>query len=435
MLHCLDEETIEPYMDEDRDYLGYLIRRKEAGRIRNIGFSSHAKTETLKRFLDWYDRFDMALIQLNYLDWKLLDGCSQYEILKEHNIPVWVMEPMKGGILSALNEEAAGILKAEAPSASISSWGFRFLYSLDNVQTVLSGMSSVEQVKENAELFDRLMSLDENEMKTLMKASDVFIKGMGVPCSGCGYCRGLCSVGIDIPLMIKAFNEHSVGGETWKIEGLSCAVPASECVSCGACVKRCPQNIQIPEFLERFNLQETIVTVDAIGGCRRVIEAIETRGGSYVIPVKENQPGYLRAIKEKVKELEESGEIIELDFAENVKQGAWENREIQTCKESRTYVITNLEGIDAETLLKIKRSHRNIEAQHWVLDVQLKEDGKTARKGNAVPTAATLRRFCLAVRKHDSEYAEKPVKRFFMANNHDIARIGKLLFEKEYCDM
>lgn len=278
MLHCLDEETIEPYMDEDRDYLGYLIRQKEAWRIRNIGFSSHAKTETLKRFLDWYDRFDMALIQLNYLDWKLLDGCSQYEILKEHNIPVWVMEPMKGGILSDLNEEAAGILKAEAPLASISSWGFRFLYSLDNVQTVLSGMSSVEQVKENAELFDRLMSLDENEMKTLMKASDVFIKGMGVPCSGCGYCRGLCPGGIDIPIMIKAFNEHSVGVETWKMEGLSCAVPASECVSCGACVKRCPQNIQVPEFLERFNLQETIVTVDAIGGCRRVIEAIETRG-------------------------------------------------------------------------------------------------------------------------------------------------------------
>ena len=165
-------------------------------------------------------------------------------------------------------------------------------------------------------------------------------------------------------------------------------------------MKRCPQNIQIPEFLERFNLQETIVTVDAIGGCRRVIEAIETRGGSYVIPVKENQPGFLRAIKE-----------------------------------SRTYVITNIEGIDAETLLKIKRSHRNIEAQHWVLDVQLKEDGKTARKGNAVPTVATLRRFCLAVRKHDIEYSGKPAKRFFMANNHDIARIGKLLFEKEYCDM
>lgn len=233
---------------------------------------------------------------------------------------------------------------------------------------------------------------------------------------------------------------------------------------------------KILEFLERFNLQETIVTVDAIGGCRRVIEAIETRGGSYVIPVKENQPGFLRAIKEKVKELEESEEIKELDFAENVNKGhgriekyrlamikntafVYEKMGAESylntvagigiidktvtekvsgkaeIKNSRTYVITNLEGIDAETLLKIKRSHWNIEAQHWVLDVQLKEDGKTARKGNAVPTAATLRRFCLAVRKHDSEYAEKPVKRFFMANNHDIARIGKLLFEKEYCDM
>lgn len=197
---------------------------------------------------------------------------------------------------------------------------------------------------------------------------------------------------------------------------------------------------------------------------------------SYVIPVKENQLGFLRAIKEKVKELEESGEIKELDFAENVNKGhgriekyrlamikntafVYEKMGAESylntvagigiidkrvtekvsgkaeIKESRTYVITNLEGIDAETLLKIKRSHWNIEAQHWVLDVQLKEDGKTARKGNAVPTAAILRRFCLAVRKHDSEYAEKPVKRFFMANNHDIARIGKLLFEKEYCDM
>lgn len=233
---------------------------------------------------------------------------------------------------------------------------------------------------------------------------------------------------------------------------------------------------KIPEFLERFNLQETIVTVDAIGGCRRVIEAIEKGGGNYVIPVKENQPGFLRTIKEKVKELEESGDFKELDFAENVNKGhgriekyrltmikntAFVYEEMgaesylntvagigiidkrvtekargkEEIKNSRTYVITNLEGIDAETLLKIKRSHRNIEAQHWVLDVQLKEDGKTARKGNAVPTAATLRRFCLAVRKHDSEYAEKPVKRFFMANNHDIARIGKLLFEKEYCDM
>lgn len=233
---------------------------------------------------------------------------------------------------------------------------------------------------------------------------------------------------------------------------------------------------KIPEFLERFNLQETIVTVDAIGGCRRVIEAIEKGGGSYVIPVKENQPGFLRTIKERVKELEESGEIKELDFAENVNKGhgriekyrltmikntgfVYEKmgaesylntvsgigiidkrvtekvRGKEEIKESRTYVITNLEGIDAETLLKIKRSHWNIEAQHWVLDVQLKEDGKTARKGNAVPTAATLRRFCLAVRKHDIEYSGKPAKRFFMANNHDIARIGKLLFEKAYCDM
>lgn len=252
LFHCLDEGTIGAYTDKNLDYLGYLLKQKEAGRIRHIGFSSHAAPETLERFLHWYDGFDMALIQLNYLDWKLLDAKKQYEILTEHGIPVWVMEPMKGGRLSALNKEAAAILKAAKPEQSISSWGFRFLQSLPNVHTVLSGMSDVSQVMENAKTFDSLIPLNPMEMETLQKAADVFLEALGVPCSGCRYCCDTCPAGLDIPLLIKGYNERSISGSTWKIANLSGTKTADQCLSCGTCLKRCPQKINIPDVMKQI---------------------------------------------------------------------------------------------------------------------------------------------------------------------------------------
>lgn len=107
LLHGMDENYFQAYTDKTQDYLGYLLKQKDAGLIRHIGFSSHAEPETLARFLEWYDSFDMALIQVNYLDWTLLNAKRQYELLTEHGIPVWVMEPLKGGRLSTLNAEAA----------------------------------------------------------------------------------------------------------------------------------------------------------------------------------------------------------------------------------------------------------------------------------------------------------------------------------------
>lgn len=252
LLHGVDENYIEAYMDEERDYLGYMLEQKRRGRIRHMGFSSHGAPETLASFLDWYSDFDMALIQLNYLDWTLLRAREQYEILTAHGIPVWVMEPLKGGRLSQLDYESAEVLKNAADDRTISSWGFRFLMGLPNVHTVLSGMSSVEQVMENAKTFEAKTPLDDAEEAALEKAAAVFKEKLGVPCSSCGYCCSVCPAGLDIPLLLRGYNEWRVSGKTWRVAALDTAVKPEKCLNCGACLKRCPQKIKIPEILAEF---------------------------------------------------------------------------------------------------------------------------------------------------------------------------------------
>jgi len=252
MFHSLDENFFKAYTDPKTDCLGYLLRQKEAGRIRHLGFSSHASPETLERFLDWYDGFDMAQIQLNYLDWTLLDAKRQYEILTERNIPVWVMEPLKGGRLSTLNEAAAAVLKSAAPDRSLSSWGLRWLMGLDNVQCVLSGMGSVEQVQENAATFSEAAPLTAAEQQALDRAIELFIDDLGVPCSACRYCCDGCPAGLNIPLIISAYNQQKISGATWRVDGFASAKGPEECIGCGSCAAHCPQKIDIPDVMRRF---------------------------------------------------------------------------------------------------------------------------------------------------------------------------------------
>lgn len=153
LFHCVCEVTLPLIMDENARYLEFLLKQKEKSRIRYLGFSAHAEPDNLRKFLQWYDGYDMAQIQLNYVDWTLLKAKEQYDILLEHQLPVWVMEPQKGGRLSTLNERAAAILKAAEPERSIPSWSFRFLQGLPMVQTVLSGMTTMEQIEDNVDTF------------------------------------------------------------------------------------------------------------------------------------------------------------------------------------------------------------------------------------------------------------------------------------------
>ena len=253
LLHGVDENYISAYMDEKKGYLRFLLEQREKGRIRHIGFSSHAAPEALAGFLDWYDGFDMALIQLNYVDWTLLDAKRQYELLTEHEIPVWVMEPLKGGRLASLSASAADILRKQAPDRSLSSWGFRFLMGLLHVQTVLSGMSTVEQVLDNARTFERPDPLSPDEMAALNRASSVFLDVLGLPCSACRYCCPACPAELDIPLLIKGRNEMRVSGETWRIADLKQTKWPEHCLHCKSCLKHCPQKINIPAAMTEFS--------------------------------------------------------------------------------------------------------------------------------------------------------------------------------------
>lgn len=227
----------------------------------------------------------------------------------------------------------------------------------------------------------------------------------------------------------------------------------------------------LPEYLKLFELSKTIVTIDGIGCNQTVIQAILERGGSYVIPVKENQKRLLRAIEEELERLKEEGRYEKLEGVEQISKkhgriesikgrlikdtsflyeklglesfygsiariGVIEKKTGQTgtgeISHSRQIVITNLEELEIENLVKIRRGHWNIDMQHWLLDVQLKEDQKTARKEGGMTNSAVLRRFCMMMKKYDEEYSYKPMKRFIMANEHDISRIEKLLFGKRF---
>ena len=254
LLHSLNEDTIKYYTDPQKNYIGYLLEQKKAGRIRHLGFSTHAQIPTLKRMLSYFDGFDMALMQLNYVDWTVQNAKEQYEVLQEHGIPVWVMEPLKGGNLASLNEETEQILKNAAPDKSIASWSFRWLMGLEGVQTVLSGMSNEEVMADNLSTYTEGKPLDESECKLLEKAKDIYLSSTGVPCSGCRYCCDGCPAGLDIPKLMGMYNEYGITHDTWRFEDMDADKGPQACLQCGACTSHCPQRIDIPGVM--LKLQE-----------------------------------------------------------------------------------------------------------------------------------------------------------------------------------
>ncbi len=253
LCHNLNKETIKPFLDFD--VVSYLNEQKKAGRIRHLGFSFHDSPDFLEKVVDLYD-WDFAQIQLNYMDWEMQDAKRQYEILTERNIPVIVMEPVRGGALAALGGRATDMLLAADGSKSIASWAIRYAATLPNVMTVLSGMSNMEQVVDNIATMSEFKPLSQRECDMLYEAAEIYRKDVTIACTGCRYCMD-CPQGVDIPEVFAIYNKYSLSkNKRVFLEDYAALLKekqAESCIGCGQCVAHCPQQIAISQRMTEIS--------------------------------------------------------------------------------------------------------------------------------------------------------------------------------------
>ena len=210
LFHNVCEMNINEYLDPQYGIHDYLMKQKEAGRIKHLGFSAHGEIDVLERFLKAYGAdMEFAQIQLNYMDYKFQDAKAKLELLAEYDLPIMVMEPMRGGRLAKLSEGQSERLKVLRPDESVAAWAHRFLQGLPQVTTVLTGASSLEQLAENIATFEEEKPLTEKELETLWGIVDELMGENTVPCTACNYCEGHCPIGLDIPRLLALYNEHS----------------------------------------------------------------------------------------------------------------------------------------------------------------------------------------------------------------------------------
>lgn len=257
LFHNVCEMNIDAYLDPKYGTYDYLLAQKKNGRIRHLGFSAHGDYDVMKRFLEAYGKdMEFCQIQLNYLDWDFQDAKRKVELLNQWNIPVWVMEPLRGGKLASLAPEDEAKLKALRPDEGIPAWAFRYLQSIPSVVVTLSGMSNMEQMKENIATFETDKPLNETELETLHAIAQGMVKKIVLPCTACHYCTSHCPQGLDIPNLLSLYNEHCFTQGGFIAPMALSAIPAdkqpSACIDCRSCEAVCPQGIKISEAMADF---------------------------------------------------------------------------------------------------------------------------------------------------------------------------------------
>jgi predicted aldo/keto reductase-like oxidoreductase len=261
LLHNLCETSYNFYTSEEIGVVAFLLEQKKKGRIWHLGFSAHCRPETIDAFLGWSkerfgDCFEFAQIQLNYLDWTLQEAGKKYAIITKHGLPVITMESCRGGRLVSLGETSDTLLKQKRPNDSVVSWAFRFLQSLPDVQVVLSGMTTLEQLKENIAVFSKNDPVTAEEKQLLDEAMKPLLDL--VPCTACRYCCEGCPQNLDIPKLIALYNEaKGADNFTWMqlgftLDAMKEAELPGACIGCGECAKLCPQEIAIPGIMKHF---------------------------------------------------------------------------------------------------------------------------------------------------------------------------------------
>ncbi len=258
LIHNVCEKNIDDYLDERHGIMAYLLEQKAAGKIRHLGFSAHGDIPVMRRFLEKYgEHMEFCQIQLNWLDWEFQNAKGKIELLNEYHLPVWVMEPVRGGKLATLDAAHEERLRALRPEASMAEWAFRFLQTLPEVCVTLSGMSNFDQLKENIATFEEDKPLGNEEMGALLGVASDMLGKQTVPCTACHYCTPHCPQGLDIPRLLELYNQYLLTGKGDFIAPMVLSTfpedkQPSACVGCGSCAAVCPQGIDIPGALADF---------------------------------------------------------------------------------------------------------------------------------------------------------------------------------------
>lgn len=280
LLHAIGTSGFEGFEKRyiNNGLLDFLLEEREAGRIRNLGFSFHGRKEVFDQFMELHEKYhwDFVQIEMNYVDWKHAKAPDNvnadylYAELMKRNIPATIMEPLLGGRLAKLPVAIASKLKEREPEKSIASWAFRFCGSYPGILTVLSGMSSMDPLIENVETFSHFKPLTEEEISFLQKMADLMEDYPTIPCTACAYCMP-CPYGIDIPTIFRHYNDAVNAGDIAQSHeqkdfqrlkrrylvsydrAVATVRQADHCIGCGQCKSHCPQSIDIPRMLHRID--------------------------------------------------------------------------------------------------------------------------------------------------------------------------------------
>lgn len=257
LLHDIGYDHYKIY--NELDCFTWLKEKKEQGLVKHIGFSYHDNAELLDQVLTEHTEMEFVQLQINYLDWDSegIQSRKCYETAVKHNIPVIVMEPVKGGTLANVPEPVEEMLKGYNQEASVASWAIRFAASLENVVMVLSGMSNMEQLQDNLSYMKELVPLNDEEQRLIGKAVDIINGNIAIPCTACEYCVEGCPKKIAIPKYFSLYNadKQEVKEKGWTPQGeyydrlTNIFGKAGDCIACGQCEKACPQHLPIIKHL------------------------------------------------------------------------------------------------------------------------------------------------------------------------------------------